>query len=129
MDWTPVVKQGAVTPTITINDAVFTIQDGWVTGHCALSITASAGVAGNEIKITAADLPPAFDGNAGNGCGTFKYIDASVASVWEGSVVVNATTADIQFNAAGYNGVLGVDPSFATAGSDTFKVEFCYRHA
>lgn len=128
MDWTPVVLQGAVTLTVTTNEAVFTIQDGWVTGHCALSITASAGIAGNQIQITATDLPPPTNADAGSDVGTFKYIDASVASLWWGVCGVG-TDGVFALVCSGGHSLLGVDPSFAAAGADTLKAEFCYRHA
>lgn len=124
MDFTVTVDQNG-TRSHTLNDAVYNVRDGWVVGHCGVTLTA-AGSAGNAITVTATGIPAPASTAAGQLVGRFRYNRIGVAFY---AGIVSWTGTTFSFRAHLETADLGADPSFATANTDLFRWHFKFRHA
>lgn len=124
-DWTPggITQTGAVT--FTVNRCRYKIVDKLIVAMFDVTLT-SAGTAGAAIVMT---LPAALTAAAGLGSvGSFRYIDASVAT-YQGSLeLVSTTTFQGQVHNTAAGG-LGAGPSFATANTDRWLGTLTYEGA
>lgn len=110
------LKQGAVTPTQTTNEALFSVVDSWCRGH--IKITAgSAGSAGAEIQVTPVGLPSPLATT--QAVGTWFYNDAGTSGYagvveWDGAV--------LRFRVHNSTTYLGATPSFTVANTDFIDI-------
>lgn len=128
MDFTPALYTGGGERATTIDDAVFTINDGWVHGHCKITAT-TTGFPGLAITAKASEIPLPLDANAGNTIGWFKYTRGAVDH-YAGSVTLR-TDGFFEFYADDPTSTseLGISPSFANTSGDSLAFTFTYRHA
>jgi hypothetical protein len=124
--FTPVVKQGTTTFTVTTTEASYYQVNKLVYGTVYVTVASGTGQAGNSLIV---DLPVNATSAPGSVVGSVWIYDSNTATAYGGqTVLVTATTFQFLGDWSGGN-AFGISPAVQLTTSDQVRFNFCYEVA